>query len=144
MTQENLVLNMESSTEDIQYIYAKIVEFNFKKAPPTQENSFEIISINYKDGNNNIRAGMIASLYMWRIINIDVLWVDETLRKSGLGTKMLRKLEKIAKKKNCKLIHVDTFSFQAPEFYKKNGFEVFGVLENCPPGHQRYFLKKDL
>ena len=40
--------------------------------------------------------------------------------------------------------YLDTFSFQAPEFYKKNGYQVFGVLENFPPGHQRYYLTKAL
>jgi hypothetical protein len=40
--------------------------------------------------------------------------------------------------------YLDTFSFQAPDFYKKLGYEVFGELQDFPHGHQRYFMKKRL
>jgi hypothetical protein len=39
-------------------------------------------------------------------------------------------------------LHLDTFDFQAKDFYVKHGYEVFGVLEDCPEGHVRYFMKK--
>ena len=50
----------------------------------------------------------------------------------------------MAKEGNCSLMHLDPFDFQAKEFYEKNGFEVFGILENCPPGHTRYYMKKEI
>lgn len=74
----------------------------------------------------------------------DILWVSEEYRKSGLGTKLLREIEKIAVEENCNLIHLDTFDFQAKDFYLKHGYEVFGVLEDCPENHCRYYLKKKL
>ena len=46
--------------------------------------------------------------------------------------------------KGAKLIHLDTFDFQAKEFYEKQGYIVFGILENCPEKHYRYYLKKVL
>lgn len=48
------------------------------------------------------------------------------------------------KEKGGKLVHLDTFDFQAKDFYLKNGYEVFGVLEDCPKGHKRYYLKKNI
>jgi hypothetical protein len=39
---------------------------------------------------------------------------------------------------------LDTFSFQAPDFYKQHGYQVFGELQDFPSGHQRYYLKKQL
>ncbi|WP_419727432.1 hypothetical protein [Terrisporobacter petrolearius] len=51
---------------------------------------------------------------------------------------------KIAKEEKCNLIHLDTFDFQAKDFYIKNGYEIFGVLDECPKNHKRYFLKKSL
>ena len=42
------------------------------------------------------------------------------------------------------LSHLDTFDFQAKDFYLKHGYEIFGTLENCPPNHNRYYLKKAL
>ena len=62
----------------------------------------------------------------------------------GYGSILLKEVEKIAKEKGCYLIHLDTFDFQAKDFYVKHGYEVFGVLDNCPPGHKRYFMKKDI
>jgi hypothetical protein len=38
--------------------------------------------------------------------------------------------------------HLDTFDWQAKEFYEHLGYEVFGILENCPRGHNRYYMKK--
>jgi hypothetical protein len=35
-----------------------------------------------------------------------------------------------------------TFDYQAKDFYMKQGYEIFGVLENCPPNHNLYFLRK--
>lgn len=48
------------------------------------------------------------------------------------------------KTRRCKWVLLNTFSFQAPEFYKKFGYQIFGVLDNFFPGHKRYYLKKSL
>lgn len=56
----------------------------------------------------------------------------------------LEEVENDAKSKGAKLIHLDTFDFQAKEFYEKQGYIVFGILENCPEKHYRYYLKKVL
>ena len=61
-----------------------------------------------------------------------------------MGTKLLNEIEKIAIEEKCNLIHLDTFDFQAKDFYIKQGYEVFGVLEHCPANHCRYYLKKKL
>lgn len=53
-------------------------------------------------------------------------------------------VEKSAIKKGCELIHLDTFDFQAKDFYLKYGYEIFGVLEDCPEKHKRYYSKKHI
>lgn len=73
-----------------------------------------------------------------------MLWVSEELRGQGYGSKLLNEAENIVLNKGCKLIHLDTWNFQAPEFYKKHGFKVFGILEGFAEGTKRYFLKKEL
>lgn len=82
--------------------------------------------------------GFFSGLY------IDSLCIDENYRGIGLGSKLLAEIEKTAKDKGCYLIHLDTFDFQAKEFYEKHGYKLFGVLENCPKEHCRYYLKKEL
>ena len=49
-----------------------------------------------------------------------------------------------ARQRGAKNAYLDTFSFQVPDFYKQHGYEVFGELPDFPPGHQRYFMKKQL
>ena len=54
------------------------------------------------------------------------------------------RVEEEARQRGAKNSYLDTFSFQAPEFYKRNGYHVFGELQDFPPGHQRYFFTKRL
>jgi GNAT superfamily N-acetyltransferase len=72
------------------------------------------------------------------------LWVKEKYRKEGYGSVLLNEVEKIAKEKGCNLVHLDTFDFQAKDFYLKQGYEIFGVLDDCPIEHKRYYMKKNI
>lgn len=129
---------------DADFIGERLVEYNLQHVSRTQKADF--ISINKKitDENGTIIAGCIAEMYCWNIAYVDVLWVDERYRRSGLGTKLLAEIERTAMEENCSLIHLDTFDFQAKDFYVKHGYDVFGVLEDCPENHCRYYLKKKL
>ena len=57
---------------------------------------------------------------------------------------MLEQAEVEAVNRGCKFAYLDTFSFQALPFYEKQGYAVFGVLEDYPEGKKRYFLQKRL
>lgn len=129
---------------DAEYICDKLVEYNLRQIPKTQEIEFKNINKKIVDENNKIIAGCLAKMYCWNIIYIDILWVDEKYRKCGLGTRLLNEIEKIALEEKSSLIHLDTFDFQAKDFYIKQGYEVFGILEDCPVNHCRYYLKKKL
>ena len=129
---------------DAKFIRSSLVQYNVSKVPKTQEVEFEPVDRKIVDENGKIIGGCLAEVYCWKIMFIDILWFDEAYRKQGLGSQMLQEMERIAREKNCTLIHLDTYDFQAKDFYLKHGFEVFGVLEDCPPGHCRYFLKKSL
>jgi len=95
------------------------------------------------DDQNEIAGGVISEIY-WGWYYINVLWVKSELRGCGFGRKLLIQAENEAKKMGAKNVYLDTFSFQAPEFYKKNGYHVFGELNNFPEGFQRYFFTKEL
>ena len=83
-------------------------------------------------------------MYGWNCVAIDILWVDCVNRKKGIGSKLLAEVEELARGKGAQLIHLDTFDFQAKDFYIKQGYEVFGKLQDCPKGHCRYYLMKRL
>lgn len=129
---------------DAEYICDKLVEYNLQQVAKTQKIDFVNIYKKVVDENNKIIAGCLAKMYCWNVIYIDILWVDEQYRGHRLGTKLLNEIEKIALEEKCSLIHLDTFDFQAKDFYIKQGYEVFGVLEDCPVNHCRYYLKKKL
>lgn len=132
----------ESTREETGLVDDGIVEYNLSKVPFTQEPSFIWINRVVVDENGYVVAGINSRMYCWNCLYIDVLWVKEEHRKSGFGSKLLHEVEKIAKEKGCHLIHLDTFDFQAKDFYIRNGYEIFGTLGECPQGHKRYFMKK--
>ena len=86
---------------------------------------------------------MLAIVY-FRGMNLQCLWVREDQRGKKLGSAFLEQAEQAARSLDCTLIHGHTFSFQAPDFYLKAGYEVFGTIEDYPPGKNCFFLRKYL
>jgi GNAT superfamily N-acetyltransferase len=76
-------------------------------------------------------------------MHVGILFVDSAYRGMGHGKHLLQSTEIEAKELGGYMSHLDTFDFQAKDFYERLGYEVFGVLD-YPPGHHRYFLKKRL
>jgi GNAT superfamily N-acetyltransferase len=134
----------KSTKEEAGIVENGIVEYNAGKVPFTLEPSFIAINRVVKDDEGNILAGINSVLYCWKCLYVDILWVKEGHRKEGFGSKLLNEVEKTAKEYGCYLAHLDTFDFQAKDFYIKHGYEVFGEIDNCPEGHKRYYLKKNL
>lgn len=60
----------------------------------------------------------------------------------GLGRKVMELAEQEAKRRGLIGIWLDTFSFQAPNFYLKLGFKEFGRVTDFPPGYSRVFYVK--
>ncbi len=134
---------VKCSEADKGYIVDKLVEYNLSKVEAEQDVLFIDLSKKILDGDRII-AGIIAKMYCWNMVYIDTLWVDSEYRNKDLGSKLLKEIEYDSKNRGATLIHLDTFDFQAKEFYEKNGYIVFGVLEDCPTNHCRYYLKKKL
>jgi GNAT superfamily N-acetyltransferase len=78
----------------------------------------------------------------WNWLFIRQLWIEEAFRGSGMGSRLLRAAEAEAIARGCAHAHCDTFEFQALPFYQNLGYEIFGQLEDYPPGFTRYFLQK--
>jgi GNAT superfamily N-acetyltransferase len=90
-----------------------------------------------------IAGGVIGVIY-WDWLYVDLMWIKDELRGHGYGHRLLTLIEDEARQCGAKNVYLDTFSFQAPNFYKQHGYHVFGELQNFPFGHQRYFLTKQL
>lgn len=93
---------------------------------------------------NVILAGLEAVIY-WKVLFVRNLFVGALYRGKGLGQLLLHTAEQEALKEGCTLAHLDTFDFQAKDFYFKQGYKLFGTLNACPTkGHCRYYLEKTL
>jgi GNAT superfamily N-acetyltransferase len=90
-----------------------------------------------------IAGGLIGETH-WGWFYINLMFVKEELRSRGFGHRILTLAEEKARQYGAKHAYLDTFSFQAPGFYEKHGYRVFGELKDFPPGHQRYYLTKQL
>ena len=91
----------------------------------------------------NIIAGINGGMY-WGWLHIDILWVNENFRKKGIGSKLLKAAESEAKKRGCHHAHLETMSWQAPEFYKKHDYNVAAILNDIPKGHKKFLMLKEL
>src|SRR4051812_23332718 len=108
----------ESNAEERDYVESRIISFNRSKVPFTQEEDF--IHLSYVTRNSGeIIAGINALLYCWKCLYIDILWVDEAYRAHGYGSALLQHVEQVAKSYGSHLTHLDTFDFQAKDFYLK-------------------------
>ncbi|MDE4085051.1 GNAT family N-acetyltransferase [Planococcus maritimus] len=132
-----------SNRQDSEFIRNKLIEYNMKNLPDEVKTPVEHLNVVLKDDDGAIRGGITATTF-WQHLHVDFLWVDERLRGQGQGKLLLEKMEQAAKEHGGRLITLDTFSFQAPDFYKRNGYEVFGMLEDHPKGFSQYFLQKRL
>lgn len=139
----NIQIVSKNSDEESKYVRLKIIEFNANQLPDDIKDNYEEINLNVKDPEGNIIAG-ILSVFCWTWLEVDILWVDENYRGQGYGSRLLIEVEKIVKDKGCTFIKLNTFSFQAPDFYKKYGYKVIAAIDNAPKGHKHYYLIKEL
>ena len=113
--------------------------FNESRWPGHQK--WQPLAVFARDGEA-IVAGLAGETYAgWLFIKY--LWVSEALRGRGIGRELMGAAERRAVERGCHSAWVDTFSFQAPGFYPKLGYEPFGELD-YPPDFRRIFLRKRL
>ena len=137
-------------SEDYQIVYKDepawsiigggISAFNKEKAGEDNARNFCFV---LEGTNEEVLGGVIGATY-WEWGYINLMWIQDDYRGQGYGARLLAKAEDLARERGAQYVYLDTFSFQAPDFYKKYGYEVFGELDNFPAGHQRYFLWKTL
>lgn len=137
-------MTQEWKQENRDFIRKKLIEYNLSKLPDEIKQLVNNIHFILRDESGKIVGGITGDM-VWYRLHIDFLWVDESIRGKGYGKELLDSMENFARENHCKLIQLDTFSFQAPDFYQKHGYEVIGVIEEFPTKeHQQYFFIKRL
>lgn len=101
------------------------------------------LSLVVEDGAGQIIGGCNA-FRMGELALLDVLWVAEPRRGTGLGACLLAQLEQDAARQGAKRLELNTFGFQAPGFYEKLGYRRFGTVEPAVGEYGHYFYVKEL
>ena len=121
-------------------LVARIDAFNQGKMGPTR---WKALSLEARNTKGKLVGGLTGFTYLgW--LYVDILFVDEKIRGQGLGKELLQEAESWARKNGYGHVHLSSFSFQAPGFYKKQGYQVHGKLGPFPKGHTRYYFKKKI
>ncbi|MFE2518083.1 GNAT family N-acetyltransferase [Streptomyces mirabilis] len=96
------------------------------------------------DADGALAGGLVGHTWTtW--LHVTYLWVDAPHRGAGLGGRLLAEAERLAhEERGCRNSRLETWDFQAPEFYKKHGYEVVCVIPDYPPGITEYTLTKPL
>jgi GNAT superfamily N-acetyltransferase len=130
----------DATADDLQTAGDGLDQFNRSRAG---DYDYHPLRLFVRDENGAILGGLLADVYFgWTFVKI--LWLDERLRGHGLGAELMRRAEEAARGLGCTGIWLDTFTFQAPDFYRKLGYEEFGRLDDYPPGFSRHFFRKML
>jgi len=101
------------------------------------------VNLFLRDAGDEVVGGLLAGIW-GGVLSIRILWVSEALRGQGFGRRLMETAERRAVERGCRHVFVDTFSFQAPGFYEKLGYQLYAKADDWPVGHAHHFLRKDL
>jgi ribosomal protein S18 acetylase RimI-like enzyme len=105
--------------------------------------NYRKLAIAVKSPGNEVIAGLVgATLCGW--VYVVTLWVTDEYRNRGIGKKLMSLAEEEGRRRGCHHIRLETSEAQAPDFYIKLGYSVFGVLDDYPKGLKLYFFQKAL
>ncbi len=129
-----------ATDQEIQTLDQRLEAFNVQQ---TGIDDIRPLGIAVRDEAGRLVGGLKGlTLLGWLYVN--VLWLEEDSRGQGLGTELLRRAESEAADRGCRAACLTSFSFQAPGFYLRQGYRIFGQLEDYPEGETKYFLTKSL
>ena len=140
MHSKHFSVEEQPAARDLEFVEAQINHYNM-----TQVGAFDgrALAIFVRNEQQAIVAGL--SGYTWAgMCEIQFLWVHPNLRAQGYGGQLLAAAEEAARARGCSIVILGTYSFQAPAFYQKRGYQVVGSIDDCPPRHTNYYLKKTL
>ena len=130
----------EIKKADEEFIFSNLLEYNLERI---EDKNPKDLGIYLHDGEGRKVAGLIGDTHgNW--LSVKFLWVAQNLRGQHIGSSILEQAEEAARQRGCKYVFLDTFSFQAPEFYKKHGCKEVFTLENYPVTGKRHYYTKEL
>jgi GNAT superfamily N-acetyltransferase len=138
MLQDHVTMTDQPARADVDFLETRIDEYNIAQ---TGRDDGQELALFVRDESGAITGG----LYGWTWagwLEVRYLWLREDLHGQRHGTQLLQAAEEEAVRRGCTRVYLDSYSFQAPNFYKKLGYQEFGVLPGFPDAHTRHFLWK--
>jgi len=135
-----LKLETEPAYADVRFLLDRLYSYNVER---TGRDDGQWVAIFSRDEKDQIVAGLHG--WTWGgWLKVNYLWVSAEERRRGRGRQLLLTAEAEARKRGCSHATLNTFSFQAPDFYQRLGYRIVATLEDLPEGHRQYTLVKDL
>ena len=140
MIEPTVVLTDAPDRSDIEVIGEGLAAFNDGQ---TGIKDRRLLAVLVKDASGRTVGG-ISGRSSLGLLFLDLVYLPDSLRGGGLGSRLLAMAEEEGRRRGCKSAVLYTISFQAPEFYKRHGWRVFGEIACDPPGTSRIFMTKEL
>ncbi len=129
----------DPTADDVQYLEDRIYEFN---SGTTGIADGELLAFFVREGERIVAA--ICGNTWGGTCELRQFWVQESQRHLGVGTHLIQAAEQEARRRGCTQIVLMTFSFQAPVFYERHGFEIVAAIDDHPRGHRNLLMRKHL
>jgi GNAT superfamily N-acetyltransferase len=136
----DLAIEHNPNPGDLAFLEDQINAYNIAV---TGIDDWRALAIFMRGAGGQIVAGVSGGTWAG-YLEIKALWVHESLRGQGLGSRLLEVAEHEARARGCVQVLLDTHDFQAIEFYKRLGYAVFGTFEGIGGRYTRYYLRKSL
>jgi ribosomal protein S18 acetylase RimI-like enzyme len=140
MDNYSIAVEETSAANDLEQVKNSLMEFNALKGDLHQPRGLNVL---IRDPDLKIQGGLIGYTSGKRL-HVDMLWLDETIRYQGYGSKLIAMAEQAAIARGCTFAHLETSSFQAPKFYQKQGYEIFGRFQAPGEAFIIFYLNKSL
>jgi GNAT superfamily N-acetyltransferase len=142
------VMNIEIETDplqrDMDILSQGIIDYNQSEIPDLEANEAEVKFFVFAKNDTGQIIGGIRAACFWNTLHLELLWMSEECRGSGIGKRLISSAENFAIANACEQALVETTSWQAKPFYEKNGYELIATLNNRPKGHSSHYLTKKL
>ena len=119
-------------------IDALMDDFNRKHLGDENEKRFVFTA---RDAQGRLAGAAVVWVY-WDYAYLDNLWVDPSQRGQGTGAQLLQAVEHEARARKLRMVQLHTFSFEAPGFYRKQGYTLAGQIADAPQGTTNHWFYK--
>jgi GNAT superfamily N-acetyltransferase len=140
MSKERIVAERSGARAVSRKLWNGLVRYNRETAGPLR---YARAVLSVRDGGGRVLGGLILQSY-WKESYVELLWLSAKARRLGYGRRLIGEAERRARRRGSLLLHLNTYSFQAPGFYEKLGFKRFGGMAGSPRGASRHFYVKRL